>query len=226
MPKKSDRLQAVMAWSCGKDGALALHRSFQRGDYEVLSLMTTVGEKIGRISVNGVREDLLDKQVRATGLPLVKIPLPIPCPHQVYEKRWEEALAPWKAKGVRHVLFADVKGDDIRRSREEMLSKIGMEAVFPLWGESTRALSQEILNSGFGSLIVSVDTKKLPASLAGKFYDSAFLKNLPPGIDPCGENGEFHTFVFQAPFFKKQIGVKVGEGVSQLGFHFADLQAK
>lgn len=214
-----------MAWSSGKDGALALHRSFHQGDYEIVSLMTTVAENLGRVSMHGVREELLEQQAKAMGLPLQKVPIPVPCPNAVYEKKWEEALAPWKAKGVKHVVFADVFIEDIRRYREQMLAKFGMEAIFPLWGEDTKSLSKELVDAGIESLVVCVDTKKLSANLAGKRYDADFVKGLPPGIDPCGENGEFHTFVYQAPFFSRPVGVEVGEAVNQLGFQFADLKA-
>lgn len=214
-----------MAWSSGKDGALALYRSFSQGDYEIVALMTTVAENLGRVSVHGVREELLDRQSDAIALPLQKIPLPVPCPSAVYEQRWEQALAPWKAKGVEHVVFADVNVEDIRRYREQMLTKFGMKAVFPLWGQNTKSLSKEMVDSGIKSLVFSVDTRKLPASLAGNRYDAKFIAGLPPSIDPCGENGEFHTFVYNAPFFKKAIAVEVGNGVDNSGFHFADLRA-
>ncbi len=215
-----------MAWSSGKDGALALYRSFSQGDFEVVSLLTTVAENLGRVSVNGVPEALLEKQAKAAKLPLQKIPMPVPCPNAVYEKRWEEALLPWKAQGVTHVIFADVYVENIRRYREEMLRKFGMTAVFPLWGQDTRALSKEMVELGFETVVICVDTRKLPADFAGKKYDAQFLRSLPSGIDPCGENGEFHTFVYGAPFFTQPIDLDIGSGAAQTNFQFAELRSK
>ena len=173
--------------------------------------------------MHGVREELLDLQAESLGIPLEKVMIPYPCPNQVYEEKMASVLSAWKLKGVTHSIFGDLFLEDIRKYREEKLSQIDIQPVFPLWLENTYMLAKEMLRVGFRAVITCVDPKKLDPSFAGRQFDESFLKDLSSGVDPCGENGEFHTFVYEGPVFKKPIPVSVGELVERDGFQFADV---
>ena len=195
----------------------------QRGDFEITALLTTINRTHNRVAMHAVREALLDAQAAPAGLPLVKVGIPSPCPNEIYEHTMAEAMARARTEGVTHMVFGDLFLEDIRKYREENLAKCGIAPVFPLWGLDTRLLAQEMLAGGLRAVLTCVDPKKLDASFAGRAFDEKLLADFPPGIDPCGENGEFHTFAFAGPMFRSPIPVTVGEIVDRDGFVFADL---
>lgn len=221
-----ERPKAILSWSSGKDSAMALHRILTGGELEVVGLITTVSDQFHRVSMHGVREELLDRQAESVGLPLEKIMIPYPCPNSVYEDKMRATMTAWKDKGVRHVIFGDLFLEDVRRYREDKLSPIGIEPLFPVWGENTKALAEEMLHVGFRAVVTCVDPRKLAPSFVGREFDELFLRALPKEVDPCGENGEFHTFVYDGPTFKSPVPVRVGERVMRDGFQFADLLPK
>ena len=215
--------KAILSWSSGKDSAMALYRILKAEDYELVCLLTTITDQFRRVSMHGVREELLDLQAESLGYDLEKVMIPYPCPNTVYEEKMANTLSIWKAKDVSHVIFGDLFLGDIRKYREEKLAQIGMTPVFPLWRSDTRQLAWEMLKTGFRAVVTCVDPRKLPATFAGRFFDESFLRSIPSQVDPCGENGEFHTFVYDGPIFKRPISVRVGETVTRDGFVFADL---
>ena len=215
--------KAWLSWSSGKDSAWSLGVMRQRGDYEITALLTTVNGKFARVAMHGVRESLLDAQAARAGLPLVKVAIPSPCPNEVYERAMARAMAQARAAGVSHVIFGDLFLEDVRRYREENLKKCGMAAIFPLWREDTRQLANEMISSGLRAYLTCVDAGKLDAGFAGRIFDAKFLAEIPAAVDPCGENGEFHTCVVAGPMFSSPIEVQPGEIVSRDGFVFADL---
>jgi uncharacterized protein (TIGR00290 family) len=216
----------LLAWSSGKDSAWALHVLRRQPDLEVVGLLTSVTESFGRVAMHGVRESLLEAQATAVALPLSKVALPWPCPDGVYEARMSAALGRAKAAGIRHVAFGDLYLEDIRDYRIRMLQGTGVEPLFPIWTtpEATRALAQEMCACGVRALLSVVDPKRLPARFAGRAFDAALLDELPPGVDPCGERGEFHTFCFAGPAFRKPLPVRATGVVERDGFCFADLE--
>lgn len=215
--------KALIAWSSGKDSAWALHETRQSGTYEIVGALTTVTETFDRVSMHGVREALLAAQLDAAGLAPVRVPIPYPCPNEVYEARMAAALADARTVGVTHVIFGDLFLEDVRRYREDKLAGTGIAPAFPLWGRPTAALAREMIDRGVEAWLACVDPKQLPASLAGRCLDHALLAELPSTADPCGENGEFHTFVAAGPMLRARIAIRVGEVVSRDGFAFADL---
>jgi uncharacterized protein (TIGR00290 family) len=219
------RPKALIAWSSGKDSAWALHEVRRAGDYDVVGALTTVTEEFSRVSMHGVREELLRAQLDAAGLSAVTVRIPYPCPNEIYEREMARAMAQAKADGVTHVIFGDLFLEDIRAYREKQLAGSGITAVFPLWRKPTAALAREMIESGIEAHLAVVDLKKLPASFAGRTFDSALLADLPAAADACGENGEFHTFVTAGPMLAREIVVTVGETIERDGFAFADLVA-
>lgn len=217
------RPRAWLAWSSGKDSAWALHVTKQRGDVEVVALLTTVNRTHQRVAMHAVREALLDMQAAAAGLPLVKVPIPSPCPNEVYEQAMSEAMARARAEGVCHIVFGDLFLEDVRAYREKQLGGCGMNPVFPLWGLDTRRLAAEMLAGGLSAYLTCVDPRKLDRTFAGRRFDAALLAALPRGVDPCGENGEFHSFVNAGPMLREEIPVTPGEIVERDGFVFADV---
>jgi uncharacterized protein (TIGR00290 family) len=212
-----------MSWSTGKDSAFALHEILRAGEVEVVGLLTTVTSAFGRVSMHGVREALLDRQAKALGLPCWKVPIPSPCPNEVYEREMARVLDEVNRIGVTHVVFGDLFLEDLRRYREAKLAAIGMTALFPLWMRDTGALAREMIASGLRATITCIDPKKLPRSFAGRGFDAALLADLPRDVDPCGENGEFHSFAWAGPMFEKTIAIAVGDVVERDGFVFADV---
>lgn len=212
-----------MAWSGGKDSAVALHRLQQDGRYEVAGLLTTLTEGYNRISMHGVREELLRAQAEALGLKLYPVWIPQACINPVYEAAMRKAIDEIKADGVTAIGHGDLFLEDVREYREKMLAGSGIEPLFPIWGEDTTKLSRWVIANGFKATIVSVDPKQVPATIAGRAYDDALLDELPATADPCAERGEFHTFVHDAPNFRAPIEVTSGEVVERDGFVFADL---
>jgi uncharacterized protein (TIGR00290 family) len=218
-----ERPKAWLAWSSGKDSAWALHAVRRAGDFDIVALMTTINCWYSRVAMHGVREELVEMQAAAAGLPLVKVPIPAQCRNQDYEQAMSEAMARAKAEGVTRVVFGDLFLEDIRAYREMQLVSCGMEGVFPLWRRDTARLAHEMLAGGLVAHVVCVDPAKLDRNFAGRRFDNDFLKSLPPSVDPCGENGEFHSFASAGPMFRQRVPVDAGEVVERDGFVFADL---
>jgi uncharacterized protein (TIGR00290 family) len=214
----------ALAWSGGKDSALTL--AALRGDgVEPCALITTVTETYDRVSMHGVRRELLARQAEAAGVPLVEVTIPPTCVNEVYEARMAAALAVPPLAGANEVAFGDLFLADVRAYREERLARAGRRARFPLWGRDTGALARGFLAAGFEAVVCCVDPRALDPSFAGRRYDEELLADLPPGVDPCGENGEFHTFVVAGPVFRGRVRCEVGERVERAGFVFCDLVA-
>jgi uncharacterized protein (TIGR00290 family) len=212
----------ALAWSGGKDSSLALH-ALRAAGREPSALLTTVTEGVERISIHGVRRELLLAQAAAIGVPLVEVRIPLPCPNEVYEARMERALAAPPLDAVTEVAFGDLFLADVRAYREQRLEPSGRRAVFPLWGRDTAELARAFLDAGFQAIVATVDPRVLDRSFAGRPYDTAFLADLPAGVDPCGENGEFHTFVHAGPVFDVPLAVVTGERVERDGFAYSDI---
>lgn len=219
----SSKVKAVLSWSSGKDSAYSLFTILNEKQFEVVALLTTVTDAFQRVSMHGVREELLEAQATSLGLPVHKIRIPNPCPNEIYEAKMTEYLNSQKKEGIRHVIFGDLFLEDLRKYREERLAAIGMNGVFPLWLRDTPPLAEKMIQDGFEAILSCVDLKKLPREFAGRKFDRTLLADLPAGTDPCGENGEFHSFVYGGPIFKRKIPVRVGETVERDGFAFADI---
>ncbi len=222
-PTGGTRPLAVVSWSSGKDSAFALHEVRRAGRLEVVGLLTTVTETYQRVSMHGVREALLEAQARSTGLPLLKVSIPSPCPNEVYEKAMGRAVDQMRSMGVTHMVFGDLFLEDIRAYREERLRGTGIEPVFPLWGRPTPELAREMIDAGLDARIVALDPRKMPREFAGHRFDRALLEQMPASVDPCGERGEFHTCVVDGPMLASPIPVVAGPVVERDGFVFADL---
>ncbi|HJX95686.1 MAG TPA: diphthine--ammonia ligase [Candidatus Acidoferrum sp.] len=213
----------LFCWSGGKDSAMALHTLLQRSDVHIAALLTTVTEGYERISMHGVRRELLERQAQSIGLPLHEVRIPPQCVNPIYEARTEEALRFHRENGVQKVAFGDIFLEDLRAYREKNLARVGMTAIFPIWKRDTRELIRFFHANKFRAVAVCVDSKVLDPSFAGRELDESFFRDLPPHADPCGENGEFHTFVFDGPIFQSPIPVRAGEVVNRDGFIFCDL---
>jgi uncharacterized protein (TIGR00290 family) len=212
----------ALSWSGGKDSALAL-RELRRRGLEPCALITTVTEGYERVSMHGVRKALLASQAEAVGLELVEVVIPPTCTNDLYDARMAAAFAAVPLAGLESVAFGDLFLEDVRRYREERLAAAGKRALFPLWGRDTGELAREFLAAGFEAVVVCVDPRALDPSFAGRTYDTDVLADLPPGVDPCGENGEFHTFVSSGPGFSAQVAYRLGASVQRDGFVFQDL---
>jgi len=219
----TDRRRVVLSWSSGKDCAWALHVLRQRADLEVIGLLTTVNAAFDRVAMHAVRSGLLRAQGAAVGLPVTEVPLPFPCSNDDYAAALGAAVAALRRDGVTAIAFGDLRLDDVRRYREDRLRGSGVDPLFPLWGLDTRSLARQMVAAGLRAHITCVDPRQLDASFAGRAFDAAFLDDLPDGVDPCGEHGEFHTFVHDGPMFQRALAVAVGEVVERDGFAFADL---
>ena len=215
---------ALFCWSGGKDSALALHALKHSADFRVTGLLTTVTDDYDRISMHGVRRSLLLRQAESVGLPLHEVRIPPQCINSIYESRMEHALQAQLAAGVRTVAFGDIFLQDLREYRERNLARLGMQAIFPIWKRCTRELALEFCNLGFRAITVCIDPKKLDRSFVGRELTPQFFADLPESVDPCGENGEFHTFAFAGPIFDRPIQVQHGEVVDRDGFTFCDLK--
>lgn len=219
------RPKAWLAWSSGKDSAWALHVARSRGQADVVALLTTVNRTHARVAMHAVRETLLEAQASTAELPLVVVPIPSPCSNEEYERAMAAAMRRAKSEGVTHVIFGDLFLEDVRRYREENLAKCGMTPVFPLWRVPTRQLAAEMLAGGLRAYLTCVDPRKLDKSFAGREWNADLLADLPPSVDPCGENGEFHTFAYAGPMYREPIHVQRGKIVERDGFVFADFLA-
>jgi uncharacterized protein (TIGR00290 family) len=215
--------RVLFCWSGGKDSCLALHKLRRDERYEVVALVTTVTEEYNRISMHGVRRELLEQQAAALGLPLEIVLIPRACTNVVYEARMQEMLERHQSKGVRSVAFGDIFLEDLRAYRENNLTRIGMNAMFPIWRESSIKLVRKFLELGYRALTVCVDPRYLDTSFAGCEINEEFLARLPEGVDPCGENGEFHSFVFGGPDFRQRVACRTGDVISRDGFIFCDI---
>jgi uncharacterized protein (TIGR00290 family) len=215
--------KAWVAWSSGKDSAWALHLARAEGKFEICGLLTTVTEPFDRVSMHGVREELLARQADALRLPVHRVGIPFPCPNEVYEAAMGRALARAREEDVSHLVFGDLFLEDIRAYRESRMRGTGITPVFPLWGRPTRPLAEEMISGGLRATIVCLDPKSLPPEFAGRTFDDRLLSELPAGVDPCGERGEFHTFVTDGPMLQNPIEVEPGPVVERDGFVFADL---
>jgi len=214
---------ALFCWSGGKDSAMALHAIRKSADVRIASLLTTVTEGYDRISMHGVRRELLERQAESIGLPLRQVFIPPECVNPVYEARMGEAMQQEYARGIRKVVFGDIFLEDLRAYREQNLAKIGMTGLFPLWKSDTRELARRLVAVGFRAVAACVDSRVVDPSFAGRELDESFFRDLPPGVDPCGENGEFHSFVFDGPIFRAPIAFSLGEVVERGPFFFRDL---
>jgi uncharacterized protein (TIGR00290 family) len=222
----SPKPKAYVSWSSGKDCAFALWEAQRAGDLDICGLLTTTNEAVGRVAMHGTRNELMRRQAEAVGLPVLEVGLPWPCSNEDYASRMLAACDTMKAQGVSHVVYGDLFLEDIRAYRDEKMSQAGLTAVYPLWKRDTRQLARDMIASDLKTVVVCIDPKKLDPSFAGRWFDEAFLNELPDGIDPCGENGEFHTCVVDGPMFSAPIGVEVGDTVERDGFVYADVMVK
>lgn len=216
--------RALVAWSSGKDSAWALHAVREAGEFEVAGLLTTVTEAYSRVSMHGVREEVLEAQAAAAGLPLRKVYIPTPCSDDEYREIMGREMGAARDEGVTHVVHGDLFLEGIREWREERLAEVGLAGHFPLWGRDTRELAMEMISGGLAARVTCLDPCKVPRELAGALYDEDLLGRLPDGVDPCAENGEFHTCVLGGLFFSAPVDVKVGVTVEREGFVFTDLE--
>jgi uncharacterized protein (TIGR00290 family) len=216
-------MKALVSWSSGKDSAWALHIARRELKVEVVGLLTTVNRRYERVAMHAVRRELLEAQAAAVGLPLWPVEIRDACTHDEYDGLMRAAIDGARSEGVEAIVFGDLFLQDVRRYREEQLAAAAVQPLFPLWARPTRALATEMLAAGLVAKVTCVDPRLISASLAGRSWDSAFIDALPPTADPCGENGEFHTFVCAGPMFTRQIPIKSGEVVTRDGFVFADL---
>ena len=222
-----------MNWSSGKDSALALHAVLQAGEYDVVGLLTTVNETYGRIPMHNVREELLDQQARVIGLPLHKVHIPEQVKPEAYGSIMHRALTQLIAEGVTHAIFGDLFLEELKTYRETRLAELNLTGIFPLWQQDTTDLAQHFVTQGFRAITVCVNEKQLDRSFVGREMDRSFFASLPANVDPCGENGEYHSFVYAGPIFSQQIPVETGEIVRHTsvaenetfdtGFWYADL---
>ncbi|MDB5609424.1 MAG: ATP-binding protein [Bradyrhizobium sp.] len=215
--------KALISWSSGKDSAFSLHEVRRAGEFDVVGALTTVTETFGRVSIHGVRQEILRAQCEAAGLPQRIVPIPYPCPNAIYEARMGEAVAEAVSDGITHIIFGDLFLRDIRAYREQKLAGTGITPVFPLWERPTLPLAHAMIASGLEAYLATVDLKKLPAEFAGRKFDGQLLADLPEGVDPCGENGEFHTCVVAGPIFTHRLAVAAGERIERDGYGYCDL---
>ena len=205
--------KAIFNWSSGKDSALALYKTLKEDQFEVTALLTSINKEFQRISMHGVHVSLLEKQAESLGLNLIKMELPKEPSMEEYRKMMSKTMTEIQSQGITHSIFGDIFLEDLRKYREDQLQAIGMEAVFPLWKIDTTDLINEFLNLGFKTIVTCVNETYLDKSFAGRIIDENFIKDLPQDVDPCGENGEFHTFTFDGPIFKNPIEFEIGETV-------------
>jgi uncharacterized protein (TIGR00290 family) len=223
---KSEMEKVLFSWSGGKDSALALYEIQRGGQYKVVSLLTTITEGYDRVSLHGVPRILVEKQACSLGLPIEEIFIPNPCSNEEYETKMWDVLSRFKQSGISSVVFGDVFLAEVRKYREDNLAKLGMKGIFPVWGRDTAELTGSFITLGFQAVVTCVDAKVLDKSFAGRTLDKGFLVELPPNVDPAGENGEFHSFVFNGPIFKEGVAYTLGESVKRDSFYFSNLLPK
>ncbi len=213
----------LLSWSSGKDSAWTLHVLRERGEVEIVGLLTTINRHFQRVAMHGTRYSLLKAQANAVGLPLWEVPLPWPCGNDIYEQAMSGTCSLAVQQGISGIAFGDLFLEDVRRYREDRLRGTGLEPMFPLWGRNTCELISEMLEGGLRARIVCVDPSKLPPDFAGRDLDHDLVRRMPAGVDPCAENGEFHTFAYAGPMFDQPIAIKDGETVRRNGFLYADV---
>lgn len=218
-------MKILMSWSSGKDSAWALHLLNQSYPGTVAALLTTMNEAVNRVAMHAVRHDVLQAQAAAAGLPLRMVLIPHPCPNEIYEQQMRVAVEAAVREGFTHVAFGDLFLEDVRRYREERLAGTGLQPLFPVWGIPTRVLAEQMIDGGLRARLSCVDTRKLDPGFAGREFDRQLLRDLPPDIDPCGENGEFHTCVYAGPMFRHPLSLEPGETVTREPFVWSDLVA-
>jgi uncharacterized protein (TIGR00290 family) len=219
-----ERSPILLSWSGGKDSSLALYEIQKSGKYEITSLITTVTEEYDRVSMHGLRTVLLEQQAESLNIPLEKVFISKNASNDEYESKFNEVLSRFKQSGIKEVVFGDLYLEDIKKYREELLQKIGMQCVFPIWKRDTAKLALEFIESGFKAVTVCVDSNVLGEEFAGREFNKQFLNDLPEGIDPCGENGEFHTFTYDGPVFNTPISHELGEIVLRdERFYYCDI---
>lgn len=216
-------MKVLVSWSSGKDSAWMLHVLKQDPTVTVGALLTTMNEEFDRVAMHAVRRRLLDEQSRAAAVPLWTVPLPWPCTNEQYESRMRDAVVRAVAEGFTHVAFGDLFLEDVRRYREDRLAGTGLTPMFPLWGIPTPGLAEEMIDGGLHAILTCVNPTLLDRSFAGRQFDRALLGDLPPGVDPCGERGEFHSFAYNGPMFERAVATSAGAVVERDGFTFADL---
>jgi uncharacterized protein (TIGR00290 family) len=216
-------LKTLVSWSSGKDSAWMLHVLKQDPAVEIGALLTTMNEEFDRVAMHAVRRRLLEEQSRASGVPLWTVPLPWPCSNEEYESRMRTAVAKAVAEGFTHVAFGDLFLEDVRRYREDRLAGSGLAPIFPIWGIPTDRLAGDMIDGGLRAVLTCVNPKHLDRSFAGRQFDRSLLADLPAGVDPCGERGEFHSFAYDGPMFNRPVAVTPGEIVDRDGFVFADM---
>lgn len=215
--------RVVLSWSSGKDSAWTLHVLRQRPEFEVVGLVTTVNTAFDRVAMHAVRRELLLRQSLAAGLPLIELPIPYPCSNADYERIMSGLIGELKGREIDHMAFGDLFLTDIRAYRERQLRDTGITPLFPLWDEPTGALAHTMIANGLKAVLTCVDPKRLAPEYCGRFFDAALLASLPDGVDPCGENGEFHSFAFDGPMFHHAIPIETGGTVQRDGFVFTDV---
>jgi len=215
--------RTLLSWSSGKDSAWSLHLLRQENEYDVVGLLTTFNKSANRVAMHAVRRILLEAQAKAAGIPLWGVDLPQPCSNDDYESIMKETCKAAVQSGIEYIAFGDLFLTDIRAYREKQLENSGLQPIFPVWGMSTPEIARSMIKAGLRAKLTCVDPKRLAPEFVGREFDEQLLSDLPPEIDPCGENGEFHTFVYAGPFFGHNLSVEVGEIVSRDGFVFADL---
>jgi len=216
--------RVLLSWSSGKDCAWALHLLRQQPDIKVVGLLTTINSAFDRVAMHGTRRSILEAQAAAAELPLWQIPLPWPCSNEVYEQRMSEACARAVSEGIDAIAFGDLFLQDIRSYREAQLKPTGLEPLFPLWKIPTAELARQMISGGLRAKVVCVDSRQLDPEFAGRDFDCNFLNDLPPALDPCGENGEFHTCVYDGPMFSRPVPLESGETVNRDGFIYTDFR--
>lgn len=217
-------MKILISWSTGKDSAWMLHQINLEYPGAAAGLLTTTNQAFDRVAMHAVRRELLEAQARAAGLPLQVVPLPWPCSNEQYESIMRAAITAFVESGFTHVAFGDLFLEDVRKYREDRLAGSGLEPMFPLWRtKPTSDLAHDMIDAGLKARLTCIDSRKLDRSFAGRTFDQQLLNDLPAGIDPCGENGEFHSFAFAGPMFRDHIELKTGEVVDREGFVFADL---
>jgi uncharacterized protein (TIGR00290 family) len=221
--QSNHRPKCLVSWSSGKDSAWLVHVLRSRGETEIGGLLTTINDEAQRVAMHAVRVELLEAQAEALGLPLWKVPIPHPCSNEAYERAMGEAVARAVSEGFTHVAFGDLFLEDVRRYREERLAGTGLLPLFPLFGSDTAALARGMVASGLAARITCVNPAVLDRRFAGREFDAALLAELPASVDPCGERGEFHSFAYAGPMFRKPIAIRSGAVVERDGFVFADL---
>jgi uncharacterized protein (TIGR00290 family) len=215
--------KVLLSWSSGKDSAWALHVLRQQGTVEIAGLITTINSAFDRVAMHSTRRSLVELQAKAADVPLIPVPLPCPCSNADYESAMKSVCDQAVAQGVSAIAFGDLFLADIRAYRERQLSGTGLEPLFPLWQIPTDQLAQDMIRSGLRARLVCVDPKALTPDFTGRDFDEQLLRDLPAGVDPCGENGEFHSFAYAGPMFSHPIAILSGERVERDGFWFADL---